>query len=174
MISKVVDEPMRKGDTESTEAQFAELAQKHKDIQVLMTDFEGNVTYSTNKENERKPSKEVLNHAECSALVEKSLKEKQETSELMQMHGTPYFTENPGDRFRAWDVQLAADWSPQPFVTFRAEYNHRAANVPYFSGPGGVTPPGGNQGALGSTVDGWSPDLVKTEDRLTMAMLVKF
>ena len=90
------------------------------------------------------------------------------------LSGTPYFTENPGDPFKAWDMQVAADVSPQPFITFRAEYNHRAANVPYFSGPGGVTPPGGNQGALGSTVDGWSPDLVKTENRLTMAMLVKF
>ncbi len=89
------------------------------------------------------------------------------------LSGTPYFTENPGDSFRAWDVQLAVDCSPQPFVTFRAEYNHRAANVPYFSGPGGVTPPGGDQGAAGSRVPGWSPDLSKTEDRLTLAMLVR-
>jgi hypothetical protein len=88
--------------------------------------------------------------------------------------GTPYFTAAPGDPFKAWDVQVAADTSPQPFITFRAEYNHRAANVPYFAGHGGVTPPGGNQGALGSTVAGWSPDMKKTEDRLTMAMLVKF
>ena len=90
------------------------------------------------------------------------------------LSGTPYFTMNPGDPFKAWDMQVAVDASPQPFITFRAEYNHRVANVPYFSGPGGVTPPGGNQGALGSLVDGWSPDLVKTENRLTLAMLVKF
>ena len=87
--------------------------------------------------------------------------------------GTPYFTESPGDKFRAWDVQVAADASPQPFVTFRLEYNHRQANVPYFSGAGGVTPPGGDQGALGSSVSGWAPDLVKSEDRLTLAMLIR-
>ena len=87
--------------------------------------------------------------------------------------GTPYFTENPGDPFKAWDMQLAADYAPQPFVTFRLEYNHRAANVPYFSGPGGVTPPGGDQGAPGSLVSGWAPDLVKAEDRLTLALMVK-
>jgi hypothetical protein len=29
--------------------------------------------------------------------------------------------------------------------------------VPYFSGPEGVTPPGGNTGALGSLVAGWGP-----------------
>ena len=88
--------------------------------------------------------------------------------------GTPYFTENPGDPFKAWDMQVAADVSPQPFITFRAEYNHRAANVPYFSGGDGVTPPGGDQGLPGSTVANWTPDLVKTENRLTLAMLVKF
>jgi hypothetical protein len=70
-------------------------------------------------------------------------------------------------------MQLAADYAPQPFVTFRIEYNHRAANVPYFSGPGGVTPPGGDTGAPGSDVPGWKPDLVKTENRLSLAMLVK-
>ena len=89
------------------------------------------------------------------------------------LSGSPYFTMNPGDPFKAWDLQVAADVSPQPFITFRAEYNHRAANVPYFAGPGGVTPPGGNQGAPGSAVAGWQPDLVKTENRLTLAMLVK-
>jgi hypothetical protein len=88
--------------------------------------------------------------------------------------GTPYFTENPGDTFRAWDAQVTADYMPRPFMTFRLEYNHRAANVPYFSGFGGVTPPGGNQGAPGSTVQGWAPDLVKTENRLTLAALLKF
>jgi len=87
--------------------------------------------------------------------------------------GTPYFTENPGDKFRAWDLQLATDYAPAPYMTFRLEYNYREANVPYFSGPGGVTPPGGNQGAPGSVVAGWAPDLAKVERRLTMAMLVK-
>jgi hypothetical protein len=101
--------------------------------------------------------------------------------------GTPYFTENPGDPYKAWDISGTFDWMPSQYITFRWEYNHRAANVPYFSGSGGVTPPGGNQGAPGSlvclsgftTCDGspsntWFPDLRKTENRGTMAILVKF
>ena len=56
--------------------------------------------------------------------------------------GTPYFTENPGDPYKAWDVSGTFDWMPSQYITFRWEYNHRAANVPYFSGSGGVTPPG--------------------------------
>ncbi len=101
--------------------------------------------------------------------------------------GTPYFTENPGDPYKAWDVSGTFDWMPSQYITFRWEYNHRAANVPYFSGSGGVTPPGGNTfGAPGSTVcfsgappcgslaNTWFPDLRKTENRLNMAILVKF
>ncbi len=63
--------------------------------------------------------------------------------------GTPYFTENPGDPYKAWDASVTFDYMPSQFVTFRVEVNHRAANVPYFSGAGGVTPPGGNIGPLG-------------------------
>src|SRR5215472_8125667 len=101
--------------------------------------------------------------------------------------GTPYFTENPGDPYKAWDISTTFDYMPSQYITFRWEYNHRAASVPYFSGPGGVTPPGGNQGTPGSFVclsgftscDGsatntWLPDLRKTENRATIAILVKF
>jgi len=88
--------------------------------------------------------------------------------------GTPYFTENPGDPYKAWDASGTFDWMPSQYITWRWEYNYRGANVPYFSGPGGVTPPGGNQGTPGSLVPGWAPDLRKVENRLNMAILVKF
>ncbi len=88
--------------------------------------------------------------------------------------GTPYFTENPGDPYKAWDMTATYDYMPSQYITFRWEYNHRAANVPYFTGRGGVTPPGGNTGPLGSTVPGWTPDLRKNENRLNLAILVKF
>ncbi len=101
--------------------------------------------------------------------------------------GTPYFTENPGDPYKAWDISGTFDWMPSQYITFRWEYNHRAANVPYFSGSGGVTPPGGNTGTPGGLVclsgfatcngsptNTWFPDLRKTENRATIAILVKF
>ncbi len=88
--------------------------------------------------------------------------------------GTNYFTENPGDPYKAWDMSATFDYMPSQYITFRWEFDHRAANVPYFSGPGGITPPGGNTGAPGSTVPGWSPDLVKDENRFDLAILVKF
>ncbi len=88
--------------------------------------------------------------------------------------GTPYFTENPGDPYKAWDASVTTDYMPSQYFTYRLEYNHRVANVPYFSGSGGVTPPGGNTGALGSLVPGWAPDLRRSENRITGAFLVKF
>lgn len=88
--------------------------------------------------------------------------------------GTSFFTQNPGDDYQAWDMQITGDYMPTRNVTFRLEYNHRASNVPYFSGPGGVTPNGGNTGSAGSDPGGgWSPDLVKSEDRVTAAFLVR-
>jgi hypothetical protein len=88
--------------------------------------------------------------------------------------GTPYFTENPGDPYKAWDASATFDYMPSQYITFRWEFDHRAANVPYFSGKNGITPPGGNTGALGSVVPGFTPDLVKDENRFDLAILVKF
>ncbi len=88
--------------------------------------------------------------------------------------GTPYFTQNPGDPFKAWDASATFDYMPSQYITFRWEYNHRASNVPYWSGEGGITPPGGNTGLAGSLVPGFVPDLRKRENRLNMAILVKF
>jgi hypothetical protein len=62
---------------------------------------------------------------------------------------------------------------PKDFITWRLEFNHRAANVPYFAGPGGMTPVGGNTGTPGSTIPGFTPDLRGTENRITLAALVK-
>jgi hypothetical protein len=101
--------------------------------------------------------------------------------------GTPYFTENPGDPFKAWDASATFDWMPSQYITFRWEFDHRAANVPYWTGPGGITPPGGNSGGPGSLVclagfqtcngspsNTWYPDLKKIENRIDLSILVKF
>ena len=87
--------------------------------------------------------------------------------------GSPYFTANPGDGFQAWDASVTFDYMPDDWVTWRLEGNHRASNTPYFSGPGGMTPLGGNTGAPGTLVPGFTPDLRKSENRITLALLIK-
>jgi hypothetical protein len=74
----------------------------------------------------------------------------------------PYFTGNPGDPFKAWDSSLTFDYMPKQYITFRAEADYRHASVPYWSGPGGVTPPPGtNVGTYGGpNVGGGAADLI--------------
>ena len=96
--------------------------------------------------------------------------------------GTPYFTQNPGDPFKAWDLSETFDWMPSQYITFRTEFDHRAASVPYFSGSGGITPTncptapliGNICGSPGAFVPGFTPDLRKTENRIDLSILVKF
>jgi len=110
---------------------------------------------------------------------------------------SPYFTENPGDPFKAWDSSITFDYMPKQYITFRWEYDYRHANVPYWSGRGGITPPGGNTGNPAdyvctsgassgqTTLSGaqtacrgagnvWFPDLRKDEHFIDMSILVKF
>jgi hypothetical protein len=54
----------------------------------------------------------------------------------------PYFTGNPSDPFKAWDSSVTFDYMPSQYITFRWEYDYRHASVPYWSGAGGITPPG--------------------------------
>lgn len=96
--------------------------------------------------------------------------------------GTPYFTANPGDPFKAWDGSATIDYMPSQYITFRWEFDHRAASVPYFSGPGGITPSSCPTAVLdnnicgspGAIVPGFTPDLKKIENRLNLAIMVKF
>lgn len=111
---------------------------------------------------------------------------------------SPYFTGNPGDPFKAWDSSITFDYMPKQYITFRAEYDYRHASVPYWSGRGGITPPGGNNGAPqfyacsngassgqtslglaetacgGGTSTVWFPDLRKNESFVDLAIMVKF
>jgi hypothetical protein len=54
----------------------------------------------------------------------------------------PYFTGNPSDPYKAWDSSVTFDYMPSQYITFRWEYDYRHASVPYWSGAGGITPPG--------------------------------
>jgi hypothetical protein len=111
---------------------------------------------------------------------------------------SPYFTFNPGDPFKAWDTSVTFDYMPRQWLTFRFEGDYRHANVPYWSGAGGVTPPPGtnngfptqyacmNGNASGQTAlpaatascasNGgvWFPDLRRDEVLFDIDLMVKF
>lgn len=86
--------------------------------------------------------------------------------------GSHPFSANPGDPFYGWDCSTTLDWMPNEFLTWRVEVVHRESDVPYFSGPGGVTSPDGYN--FTATPAEWRPDLVTSETRFILATLVRF
>jgi hypothetical protein len=126
-----------------------------------------------------------------------------ETAESAAINA-PYFTGNPSDPFKAWDSSITFDYMPSQYITFRWEYDYRHASVPYWSGRGGITPPGSggvpytNNGSpqfyacndgntsgaftLGAAQTAcaaqgssvWFPDLRRDEQFIDIDILVKF
>jgi hypothetical protein len=45
------------------------------------------------------------------------------------------------------DGTITFDYMPSQFITFTIEEGYRYSDVPYWSGRGGITPPGGNNGS---------------------------
>ena len=81
------------------------------------------------------------------------------------------FTQNPGDQFMGWDCSTNIDYMPNQSLTFRVELVHRASSVPYFAGQGGVTSQTGYTNV--PLAPGWTPDLVKSETRIILALLFR-
>ncbi len=79
---------------------------------------------------------------------------------------------NLGTHFNAWDYEFGFQYMPIEQFTFDLEWNHRQADTPYFAGHGGVTSPDGY--ITTKTPPGWRADLVKTDNRLIAAWLVRF
>jgi len=88
-----------------------------------------------------------------------------------QTAGAFPFTQNPGDQFGAWDCSTNIAWMPNQSIEFKLELVHRQANVPYFAGPGGVTSPSGY--TTTPIPSGWTPDLVRSENRVIVAILFR-
>ncbi len=111
--------------------------------------------------------------------------------------GSAYFPEAPGSKAFMYDGTLTFHYMPRQYITWWAELGYRHANVPYFSGRGGITPPGGNNGlpqyftcmngtssgtgnlaaaqaACGGANDVWFPDLRESTSSLGFGVMVKF
>ncbi|MEO6883829.1 MAG: outer membrane beta-barrel protein [Bacteroidia bacterium] len=84
-----------------------------------------------------------------------------------QTLGTHPFSENPGDQFVGWDCSTGISWMPNQSIEFKTEWVHRQSSVPYFAGEGGVTSPSGY--STTPIPPGWTPDLVRSENRIVVA-----
>jgi hypothetical protein len=111
--------------------------------------------------------------------------------------GSAYFPEYAGLPAKMYDGTLTLQYMPRQYITWWAELGYRHSNVPYFSGRGGITPPGGNNGlpqyftcingasagtaalaaaqaACGGANNVWFPDLRESTSSLGFGVMVKF
>jgi hypothetical protein len=111
--------------------------------------------------------------------------------------GSAYFPEYAGLPAKMYDGTITLQYMPKQYITWWAELGYRHSNVPYFSGRGGITPPGGNNGlpqyftcmngtsagtaalaAAQATCGGannvWYPDLRESTSSLGFGVMVKF
>src|SRR5579871_1898124 len=113
--------------------------------------------------------------------------------------GTAYFSENPGLKLYQWDTQLNFQYMPKDWITWWTEATYRHSSVPYWSGPGGITPPGAlpsGSGSASGNVNGspggfvcnngtpgtncaangglWEPDLRMRETIIGAGVMVRF
>ncbi len=111
--------------------------------------------------------------------------------------GSAYFPQLPGQPAVMYDSTITFHYMPKEYITWWAEVGYRHSNVPYFSGRGGITPPGGNNGlpqyytcmngtsagtaalaaaqaACGGASNVWFPDLRESTSSLGFGVMVKF
>ena len=115
--------------------------------------------------------------------------------------GSVYFPAVPGSRSHMWDSTVTFHYMPKEYITWWAEFGYRHADIPYFAGRGGVTPPGfqlgGSNGfpqyytcmsgatsgtsdltaattACGGAGSVWFPDLRRSEAKASVGVMVKF
>jgi hypothetical protein len=111
--------------------------------------------------------------------------------------GSPYFPSGPGTQSHMYDGSINYQWMPKEHITWWLEGVYRHADIPYWTGRGGITPPNGNNGVpnqfacMSGAASGatdlptattncassggvWFPDLRKGQATISAGVLVKF
>jgi hypothetical protein len=70
------------------------------------------------------------------------------------------------DPFAGAGLAATLDYWPSPWLVTRIEGSHRLANQPLFSGPGGITGPGGQLPVNAAAMAMFTPDLRRTDNRI--------
>jgi len=91
MLYMSIEEPMSVGDNEGTESKFEQMANRYKTISAYLTDYKGEVTYSTDL---KKTRKDIFNiRPEDTVLIKNSLTDGVSNGELHERGGRRIFAE---------------------------------------------------------------------------------
>ncbi|MGL1861012.1 MAG: methyl-accepting chemotaxis protein [Pseudodesulfovibrio sp.] len=93
LLYMAIEDPMGVGDNEGTANKFKQMGDRYPGIKVYLTDFKGEITYSTDKETVRKSVMDVRNEDAIISLIQKSLAEDALLGELMQIDDKLQFAE---------------------------------------------------------------------------------
>jgi methyl-accepting chemotaxis protein len=93
MLYIAIEDPMAKGDNDGTEVKFLQMAERYPDIKVYLTDYKGEITYSTVHEAERNSIYEVRSENGLPDMIRSGLVEKMSKGELMEIDDKLHFAE---------------------------------------------------------------------------------
>ncbi|CCH48903.1 methyl-accepting chemotaxis protein [Pseudodesulfovibrio piezophilus] len=93
MLYMAIEDPMAVGDNEGTAQKFTEMAERYGNIHAYLTDYSGEITYSTKKGVVRKSIFDVRGENGLPDLVKRGIKENIAEGELMKIDGRLQFAE---------------------------------------------------------------------------------
>lgn len=91
LLFVAIDGPMRRGDNPGTHEQFRIVSELYEDIRAHMTDFRGNITYSTELGVLRQDLLDIYDHQEIRDMLHLSLKEGLDSGTMLELQGRPFY-----------------------------------------------------------------------------------
>jgi len=93
MLYIAIEDPMSKGDNDGTEIKFLQMAERYPDIKVYLTDYKGEITYSTESESIRQKIFDARPETGLPEMVSKGLEENIAEGDLKEIDGKRHFVE---------------------------------------------------------------------------------
>ncbi len=93
MLRMAISEPMAKGDNAATTEKFELVSEHYDDVGIWLTNFKGNITYSTTKSDLRTDYQRQIDNPEINELIQESLDRPITKGILSKMDDKPVFVE---------------------------------------------------------------------------------
>jgi methyl-accepting chemotaxis protein len=93
MLYMAIREPMAIGDNDGTISKFHEMGVNYDDVDIHLTNFKGNITYSTTDRNVRRQLSEVLVSPAVESMVAERMVKDGMSHDILDIDGVPSFVE---------------------------------------------------------------------------------
>ena len=93
LLQMAIEEPMVLGDNEATALQMEKVADRNKDVKIFLTNWRGNITYSTDKSVIRTDLSTLCDDEFFLEKLEDSLKAPTKEGGLIELQGSTHFVE---------------------------------------------------------------------------------